>query len=173
MNKIIITGNAGSGKTTLTREIARILSTDDVIYLDKIIWKSGWKLASKEEKELQFTNIINKPSWIVDGVSSSILEAADTIIFLDYPRYICYFRAFWRNRNYIFRSRPELPEMCPEIFAFGKLVKIIWNFTNTVRPAILDHIKEHSQRKTVFHVTNNNELILAINKINRWQKSHE
>lgn len=165
MKKIIITGNAGSGKTTLTSKIAKILDRHEVISLDKIVWKSGWQLTSKEEKELQFTNIISKPSWIVDGVSKSILEAADTIIFLDYPRHICYFRALLRNRNYMFRSRPELPKKCPEILALGKLIKIIWNFPNTVRPVILNHINENTQGKRIFHVTNNKELLSTINEI--------
>ncbi len=103
-------------------------------------------------------------TWIVDGVSKTILEAADTILFLDYPRRVCYWRAFKRNCKYIFKSRPELPERCPEVRVVGKLIKIIWNFPRLVKPTILRHIGVNTQ-KTIFYITNDRELEAAINKL--------
>jgi adenylate kinase family enzyme len=165
MHKILITGNAGSGKTTLCYRLAKILNRNDVINLDKIVWKPRWILVDKEEKEFELTKISKMQTWIVDGISKQIFEAADTIVFLDYPRYVCYWRAFRRNCKYLFRSRPELPEKCPEILIISKLIKIIWNFPGLVKPAILGQIKENLQNKTIFYITNNNELEAAINKI--------
>jgi adenylate kinase family enzyme len=110
MHKIMITGNAGSGKTTISYKLAKLLNRQDIICLDKIVWKPGWILVDKEEKESELVKISKMQSWIVDGVSKTILEAADTILFLDYPRRVCYLRVFKRNCKYIFKSRPELPE---------------------------------------------------------------
>jgi adenylate kinase family enzyme len=172
MEKILITGNAGSGKTTLSYQLAEVLNRQDVINLDKLIWKPKWRLADTEERELEFTNIIRKQAWIVDGVSKIILEAADTIIFLDYPRHICYFRAFKRNLKYLFQSRPELPEKCPEILIIGKLIKIIWNFPKTVKPVIINHIELNLQKKNVFHVTNDSELKKALDEIKMRKHRH-
>jgi len=124
MHKIMITGNAGSGKTTFSRKLAKILNRQDIICLDKIVWKPGWILVDKEEKELELAKITKMQSWIVDGVSKTILEAADTILFLDYPRHVCYWRVMKRSCKYIFNSRPELPERCPEILIIGSLIKI-------------------------------------------------
>lgn len=165
MHKIMITGNAGSGKTTFSYKLAKILNRKDVINLDKIVWKPGWILVNKEEKELELTKITKMQTWIVDGVSETIIEAADTIIFLDYPRYVCYWRTFRRNCKYIFKSRPELPERCPEILVIGKLIKIIWNFPKIVKPDILIHINKNLQKKNIFYITNDSELKATIHKI--------
>ncbi len=86
-------------------------------------------------------------SWIVDGVSKTILEAADTIFFLDYPRSVCNWRALRRSWKYIFKSRPEVPEKCPEIIIIGSLINIIWNFPALVKPDILRHINEKVQER--------------------------
>jgi adenylate kinase family enzyme len=169
MHKIMITVNAGSGKTTLTHKLANILNRHDIICLDKIIWKSGWLLVNKEEKELELAKIAKMESWIVDGVSNTILEAADTILFLDYPRRICYWRAFRRNWKYIFKSRPELPEKCPELMIIGSLIKIIWNFPALAKPDILRHINENLQKKKIFYITNNTDLKVTIDEIKQGE----
>lgn len=143
-----------------------------MLCLDKIVWKPGWVLADQEEKEKQFTIIKEMNSWIVDGVSQTLLNAADTIILLDYPRYVCYFRAFRRNRRYLFRSRPELPQRCPEILVVGKLIKIIWHFHKSVRPVIINHIEKNINSKKIFHVRSNRDLIYAINDIKKYKKSN-
>lgn len=167
MHKILVTGNAGSGKTTLSYKLGKILNRKDVINLDKIVWKPGWVFVDQEQKESELTKITKMQTWIVDGVSKTILEAADTIIFLDYPRYICYWRAFKRNCKYIFKSRPELPERCPEILVISKLIKIIWNFPGVAKPTILRHINENLQKKNIFYITNDSELEVALHKINK------
>ena len=165
MRKILITGNAGSGKTTLSYKLAKLLNRKDIICLDKIVWNPGWILVNKEEKELEFVRITKMQSWIVDGVSKTILESADTIIFLDYPRRVCYWRAFRRNCKYFFKTRPELPERCPEILIIAKLVKIIWAFPRLIKPTIIRHITENLQKKQIFYIRNNRELEEIIAKI--------
>ncbi len=135
--RILVTGNAGSGKTFVSNHLHSITGIQRYC-LDSIVWKSGWNLTPSEEKKEKIKKIIKKKEWIIDGVSLDVQKAADTTIFLDCPRTVSYFRTLKRNIPYMFKSRPDLPQGCPEIKIIPQLISIIWNFPNNVKPLILD-----------------------------------
>lgn len=134
--KILVTGNAGSGKSTLAKQIA---DAQDLpcFGLDQIVWKPKWEKSSDDEIRKEISKLISHDDWVIDGVSNQIMEAADVIVFLDVPRRVSFWRATKRNHKYLFKSRPGLPEDCPEILIIPKLTKIIWRFPKRVRPRIL------------------------------------
>ena len=154
--KIFITGNAGSGKSTLGRQIA---SSQNLQYysLDKIVWKEHWQKTPADEKKSKVHELLIKSDWVIDGVDYDTLESADVIVFLDIARRICFYRAVKRNFKYLFKSRPELPANCPEIKIFPKLVKIIWNFPKRIRPKILIEKTKRSSDSFI-HIKNNKQL---------------
>ncbi|RXJ71859.1 hypothetical protein CS022_19010 [Veronia nyctiphanis] len=133
--KIHVTGNAGSGKTTLAAEIGSMLDLP-VFGLDSIVWKEGWEITPKDERAAKEKELAQKDAWVIEGVSSIIREEADFIVFLDVPRSKCLIRCLKRNAPYLFKSRPGLPDSCPEIKILPTLLKIIWNFPKLANPAI-------------------------------------
>ena len=137
--KIHITGNAGSGKTTLAKKLGQALDLP-VSSLDSVVWKEGWITASKEERIQGEYELIAKNSWVIEGVSKVVRDNSDFIIFLDIPRHICLLRCFKRNIPYLFSSRPELPKNCPEILILPRLLKIIWSFPTLANASILKSI---------------------------------
>ncbi len=137
--RVHITGNAGSGKTTLAIKLGQALNMP-VASLDSVVWKKGWVPASKEERSIGEQSLIVGDHWIVEGVSKTVRESADYIIFLDVPRLVCMSRCFKRNFLYLFKSRPELPDNCPEILIVPQLLKIIWNFPTLAKPIILESL---------------------------------
>ena len=155
MRRILVTGNAGSGKTSVAQLLA---SQTALVYigLDSIVWKPGWLKTPAPERQEKESAIAETPTWVVDGVSLLILRAADTVVFLDYPRYKCFWRVLFRNIPYLFRSRPGLPERCPEISIVPTLIKIIWRFPQKVRPGILSEC--HATGKRVVQIRSNSEL---------------
>lgn len=157
MQRIFITGNAGTGKTTLSKQISKLLDIKSY-GLDKIVWLPGWQMASTVDKAKKIAEITKQKTWIIDGVSESALKAADTIIFLDLPRRISYIRVIKRNWRYLFKSRPELPKNCPEILIVHHLFKIIWNFPVYVRPSILKHLRDNNEIKNIFHIRSKHNL---------------
>jgi len=156
--RINITGNAGAGKSTLTSEIGTLL--DMPTYgLDLILFKPDWKEPEPDERRNLLQELVAKDTWVIDGVSRIIRKEADLVIFLDVPRRTCLYRCVKRNWRYLFRSRPGLPDHCPEIMILPALLKIIWNFPITVRPEIMSealgsqkyrHVTSNTKRESIY-----------------------
>ncbi len=157
--RIFITGNAGSGKTTLARKLGMATGLP-VIGLDRIIWQPGWKKTSKEVRMAQERAISAKGFWIVDGVSNIFQDAADVVIFLDVSRSKSFVRCMKRNWKFMFQSRPELPPNCPEFLILPYLLKLIWKFPNQVRPNIL--AKMQARDSGQFIVQNEHDLKVLV-----------
>lgn len=136
MTRIFITGNAGSGKSTLAATLGRSLGLP-VYGLDQIVWQPGWRKSPADWRKDREAELVARPQWVIDGVSRTVLDAADYVIFLDVSRATSFVRCAGRNWKYLFRSRPGLPENCPEILIIPRLIKIIWGFPINVRPGIL------------------------------------
>lgn len=157
MRRINVTGNAGSGKSTLAAQLGEMLGLD-VVGLDRIVWQPGWRKTPRAERLQMEHDIAARPSWIVDGVSDVMRNAADTIVFLDYPRRTVLRRCARRNLPYLFRSRPGLPPRCPEILIVPRLVRLIWRFQVVVRPMILADFARWQKTKTLVHIRSDAEL---------------
>ena len=66
--------------------------------------KPNWELVTREE-QIQIQNeLVKNEAWIIDGNYGGTMDirfqAADTILFLDYPRTLCLYRAIKRTFQY-------------------------------------------------------------------------
>jgi adenylate kinase family enzyme len=109
--RVIVTGLAGSGKSTLSLALAAKTGLP-VIHLDLHFWKPGWVAPSETEWREKQCGVLAGNAWIADGNYPETLdlrlERADTVVFLDLPWWLCAGRAFLRG----FRMPGELPEGC-------------------------------------------------------------
>ncbi len=87
--RFFIIGTMGSGKTTLSRKIAKKLevkphSLDDFYWTTKYTRKRNPKIRDK-----MIRNLVKDKSWVIEGVFSSwvgsITKKADLVIWLDMP----------------------------------------------------------------------------------------
>ena len=66
MEKIIVVGCGGAGKSTFSRELSNKLDIP-VYHLDKLFWNEGWIETPKAEFNKKIEKVINKDKWIIDG----------------------------------------------------------------------------------------------------------
>ena len=109
--KIAVIGNCGAGKTTFCRELGRTLDLE-VVHLDQHYWRSNWQRPPKDEWQRIQTELLAKPEWIIDGNYHSSFHlrfpVATDIIFFDFPRWLCLWRALTRRFKYHKKTRPDL-----------------------------------------------------------------
>lgn len=154
-------GNAGAGKSTLALKLGKKLGYP-VHHLDAIVWRPGWRKAPATERELLEQELPSQRSWIIDGVSKGVREAADLVIVLGTLRPTCLYRAAKINSRYLLRSRPGLPDNCPEILIVPHLFNIIMRYPESIRSKILG---ESQSSKKYRWVTSNHEIDVLVQSI--------
>ena len=86
MQRVVIIGTTGAGKTTLGKALAAKLGAA-FIELDALYWEADWTPAANFL--MQVEESVQAETWVVDGnynnrVQSHVLRQADTVIWLDY-----------------------------------------------------------------------------------------
>lgn len=145
MERILIIGSPGAGKSTFARKLADLTGLP-LIHLDQEFWQPGWKMTPADLWRDQLREMISGKRWIIDGSYDSSLDIrlprADTVIFLDYPRWLCLWRVLKRIITGFGRVRPDMAEGCPEFLDLG-FIKWIYNYRRDHYPRIMQQIEEH------------------------------
>ena len=154
MQKILIIGSPGSGKSTFSFKLGKKLNIP-IIHLDKLFWKEGWVNRSNGEFDSLLIKEMEKESWIIDGNYSRSLEMrlkkADTVIFFDYSRFVCLWRVLKRVITNNGKVRSDMAEGCPERFDW-EFIKYVWSFPNKQREKTFELLSmNHSARVFIIH----------------------
>ena len=135
MERILIIGCGGAGKSTLARQLGDKLNLP-VVHLDKLFWHPGWVESPKEEIDEKIMAEMKKPQWIMDGNYNRTLRErikyCDTIIYLDFSRVACLLGVLKRVITTYGTGRPDMGDGCPERFDLAFL-KWVWNYNKDKR----------------------------------------
>ncbi len=107
MRRVVVLGRGGAGKSVFARRLAMVIDAP-VVELDALFWRHPdlQPLSVPEWRRIQEA-IVRQPRWVADGdlgpydVLSVRLDAADTVVLLDYSLVRCLWRALRRSRERI------------------------------------------------------------------------
>jgi adenylate kinase family enzyme len=153
MQRILIIGPCGAGKSTLAMQLGPRLDLP-VYHMDQLNWKPGWVESSKDEIRNKLAEVTAQKHWIIDGTYGGTLPErlarADTVLYLDYPIRLCVMRLMKRIWTYRGRSRPDMAEGCPERFDLPFFFYLLrWNSGPKLRTEA--RIKGHEAKVTRFN----------------------
>ena len=135
MERIMIIGCGGAGKSTLARQLGEKLNLP-VIHLDKLFWRPGWESVSREEFDQLHREALAGEKWIMDGnfdrTIGERIRRCDTVIYLDFSRFTCLMGVAKRILTTYGTVRPDMGEGCPERFDW-EFLQWVWNFNQNKR----------------------------------------
>lgn len=130
MNRVLLIGGPGGGKSTLARTLGATLNLP-VVHLDQIWWMPGWVELGIEAFLPKLDAVLAGERWIIDGNYTQTLERriprADTVVWIDQPRHLCFRRALWRAMTQLGRAREDMAPGCPERIDL-EFFRYIWTF---------------------------------------------
>jgi adenylate kinase family enzyme len=151
MQRILVIGSGGSGKSTVARRIAERTGLP-LIHLDALYWKAGWQETPKREWAQMVEQIAEQDTWVMDGNYGGTLDrrldAADTVIFLDLSRWTCLARVLKRRIEFHGGSRPDMAEGCFEQLDW-ELLRWVWRYPKEKRPRVLKKLADLPREKKV------------------------
>jgi hypothetical protein len=152
VQRIVIVGASGAGKTVLARKLGALLDLP-VIHLDPLRYDKDWNTTPEPDFVAAQQQLAARPKWIADGTSLASLPiraaAADTIIVLDPHPIICLTGLLTRRWRYHGGQHPD------GVFdrLNARVVRYAGGFRRHHLPRVLDCVREHGRHATVLHLT--------------------
>ncbi|MBN2604749.1 MAG: AAA family ATPase [Bacilli bacterium] len=169
MNRIVILGASGTGKTTLCRKIGEKRHLE-VLHLDSIYWKKNWQNIDKHDFDVFMKNFfMTHQQWVIDGNYTNNahfnyrLELADTIIYLDFGLQVSLKGIFERANQYKHRNRSDMAEGCIEGID-QEFLHYVSTFKNKGQK-IKAIIKKYENKKNILVFHSRDELNVWLNAL--------
>lgn len=146
MNRIVVIGNGGGGKSTLAKALSERYGLP-WLEIDQIQFGPNWTPVPQEEVREIIQRTISQPQWLIDGFGpyDTIQErfaAADLIVFVDHPLWVHYWWAMERQiAAHLGKERLGGPEECDLRDVNKQMCQALWTVHTEIRPKILEDLK--------------------------------
>ena len=114
MKKVAVFGKPGSGKSTLSKALAKA-SNLPLHQIDSIQYQKGGQMVDRQLFDARHNEILSSECWLVDGFGPlsafhQRLAAADTLIYIDLP----YSLSYWLVTKRLLKGLFIKPEGWPD-----------------------------------------------------------
>jgi adenylate kinase family enzyme len=162
MQKVAVFGNAGGGKSTLSKRLSQI--TGLPLYpLDKIKYLPGGAEVPYEDYKRNHEKVLATDQWIIDGFGCietvwPRLDAADTLVYVDLPLYM----HFWFVTKRFITGYFKQPEGWPEKSSIWKgsinSYRVLQLCHERLTPKYRQYIEQAKSTKSVYHITSTKQI---------------
>ena len=167
MRKILVIGCCGAGKSTLSKKLSDRLGLP-IIHLDQVYWKPNWVETPKLEFEKEVAELIQNNAYVMDGNYSSTLamrlKEADTLIYLDYPTWLCFWRVIKRIIKHNGSTRPDMTDGCNERFDL-EFLHYVLAFKWIVGTRIEKILRKGDYQAKIFRLSNDKAVVKFLQSI--------
>ncbi|MEH1823600.1 MAG: adenylate kinase [Nostoc sp.] len=162
MKKVAVFGNAGGGKSTLSKRLSQITGLP-LYVLDKIKYQSGGTELPDEDYKHAHQQILVTDQWIIDGFGCmetlwSRLDKADTLVFIDLPLYVHF---WWVTKRFItgyFQPPSGWPQNSPILRSSLTSYRALWLCHKYLTPKYREFIEQTQSIKNVYHIRSTKEI---------------
>ncbi|HBB30504.1 MAG TPA: adenylate kinase [Cyanobacteria bacterium UBA8803] len=169
MKKVAVFGNAGGGKSTLSKRLSEITGLP-LYVLDKIKYQPGGAEVSQEDYQQTHEQILATDRWIIDGFGSmetlwQRLNEADSLVFIDLPLYVHF---WWVTKRMIvgsFQPPAGWPENSPILKSSINSYRVLWLCHKYLTPRYRQYIEQAQNTKSVYHITSTKQIAQFLTSI--------
>lgn len=152
MKKVSVISCPGAGKTTFSKELARVTGLP-LIHLDLIYHDQSYRYRTNRDSwRARVSSEIKRRRWIIDGNYKSTfdirLPESDTIIFLDYPTHLSIWRAIKRRIRFRKTVREDMPSTWRERLGWDFFVFIL-KFNRSIAPRMRSLLEAYSDKDII------------------------
>lgn len=145
MNRVLVIGCPGSGKSTFARAL-RDRTGLPLIPIDRLYWNADRTVVPPEVFRTRLARALALPRWILDGNRGSTMAqrmaVCDTVFFLDYPTSVCVSGVLARREQ----PRPDLPWVEPPDAVDAAFMDSIHQYRTQSRPKVLHLLENHPEK---------------------------